>query len=126
MSSPDITGILETSKDLDRLRREQDEILQEINKLHKKLQSGASLKPDLYLDAPPLHRSFVVECAKFCILSHINLIRASLDSRYDWWVLFYNALFFLHMYMFMNCERKGKKKKRIFLGSDVLVTGSYF
>ncbi|XP_034708073.1 SAGA-associated factor 29 homolog A-like isoform X1 [Vitis riparia] len=40
MSSPDITGILETSKDLDRLRREQDEILQEINKLHKKLQSG--------------------------------------------------------------------------------------
>ena len=31
--------------------------------------------------------SFVVECAKFCILSHINLIRASLDSRYDWWVL---------------------------------------
>lgn len=45
MSSPDITGILETSKELDRLRKELEDILQEINKLHKKLQSGTSLLP---------------------------------------------------------------------------------
>ncbi|KAL0424254.1 UNVERIFIED_CONTAM: SAGA-associated factor 29A [Sesamum radiatum] len=39
MSSPDIAGILDNSKELDRLRKEQDEVLFEINKLHKKLQA---------------------------------------------------------------------------------------
>ncbi|XP_058187106.1 SAGA-associated factor 29 homolog A isoform X1 [Rhododendron vialii] len=39
MSAPDAAGLLETSKELDRLRKEQEEVLQEINKLHKKLQS---------------------------------------------------------------------------------------
>ncbi|XP_027346633.1 SAGA-associated factor 29 homolog B isoform X5 [Abrus precatorius] len=37
MSSPDIVSILENSKELDRLRKDQEEILSEINKLHKKL-----------------------------------------------------------------------------------------
>ncbi|XP_052195705.1 SAGA-associated factor 29 homolog A-like [Diospyros lotus] len=37
--SPDITGILENSKDLDRLRKEQEDVLADINKLHKKLQT---------------------------------------------------------------------------------------
>ncbi|CAK9161753.1 unnamed protein product [Ilex paraguariensis] len=39
MSTPDIAGILDNSKLLDRLRKEQEEVLQEINKMHKKLQS---------------------------------------------------------------------------------------
>ncbi|XVF16321.1 hypothetical protein REPUB_Repub10bG0021200 [Reevesia pubescens] len=39
MSSPDIDSILEHSRDLDRLRKEQEEVLNEINKLHKKLQT---------------------------------------------------------------------------------------
>lgn len=39
MSSPDISGILENSRELDRLRKEQEEIINEINKIHKKLQS---------------------------------------------------------------------------------------
>ncbi|XP_021593638.1 SAGA-associated factor 29 homolog A isoform X2 [Manihot esculenta] len=37
MSSPDIAGILESSRELDRLRKEQEEVLLEINKMHKKL-----------------------------------------------------------------------------------------
>ncbi|KAK9272696.1 hypothetical protein L1049_003073 [Liquidambar formosana] len=39
MSSPDIAGILDNSKDLDRLRKEQEDVLNEINKMHKKLQT---------------------------------------------------------------------------------------
>lgn len=39
MTTPDIAGILEQSKELDRLRKEQEDILLEINKMHKKLQS---------------------------------------------------------------------------------------
>ncbi|CAA0820155.1 SGF29 tudor-like domain [Striga hermonthica] len=39
MSSPDIAGMLDNSKELDRLRKEQEEVLLEINKMHKKLQS---------------------------------------------------------------------------------------
>ncbi|KAK6155233.1 hypothetical protein DH2020_009481 [Rehmannia glutinosa] len=42
MSSPDIAGILDNSKELDRLRKEQEEVLLEINKMHKKLQSSES------------------------------------------------------------------------------------
>ncbi|KAI3768808.1 hypothetical protein L2E82_19643 [Cichorium intybus] len=39
MSSPDIPGMLDQSKELDRLRKEQEDVLIEINKMHKKLQS---------------------------------------------------------------------------------------
>ncbi|KAA8530176.1 hypothetical protein F0562_004885 [Nyssa sinensis] len=39
MSSPDIDGILENSKELDKLRKAQEEVLLEINKMHKKLQT---------------------------------------------------------------------------------------
>jgi len=39
MSSPDFAGILEHSKDLDLLRKDQEEVLIEINKMHKKLQA---------------------------------------------------------------------------------------
>ncbi|KAL3526105.1 hypothetical protein ACH5RR_014477 [Cinchona calisaya] len=38
-SSPDIGKILDKSKDLDRLRNDLEPVLQEINKMHKKLQS---------------------------------------------------------------------------------------
>ena len=37
MSSPDIDGILENSRELDRLRKVQEEVLLEINKMHKRL-----------------------------------------------------------------------------------------
>ncbi|KAF2308440.1 hypothetical protein GH714_009656 [Hevea brasiliensis] len=39
MSSSEIPGILESSRELDRLRKEQEEVLLEINKMHKKLQA---------------------------------------------------------------------------------------
>ncbi|ESW33756.1 hypothetical protein PHAVU_001G096400 [Phaseolus vulgaris] len=39
MSSTDVVSLLENSKELDRVRKEQEEILSEINKLHKKLQT---------------------------------------------------------------------------------------
>ncbi|XP_021813981.1 uncharacterized protein LOC110756797 isoform X4 [Prunus avium] len=39
MSSPDIAGILDKSKELDQLRKDQEEVLVEINKMHKKLQA---------------------------------------------------------------------------------------
>ncbi|GMH15012.1 hypothetical protein Nepgr_016853 [Nepenthes gracilis] len=39
MASPDIASLMENCKELDRLRKEQEDVLLEINKLHKKLQS---------------------------------------------------------------------------------------
>ncbi|KAL8471229.1 hypothetical protein ACS0TY_028774 [Phlomoides rotata] len=39
MTSQELAGILDNSKELDRLRKEQEEVLLDINKLHKKLQS---------------------------------------------------------------------------------------
>lgn len=39
MSAPDISSILENSKELDRLRKEQEDVLTDINKMHKKLQT---------------------------------------------------------------------------------------
>ncbi|XP_030447526.2 SAGA-associated factor 29 homolog A-like isoform X1 [Syzygium oleosum] len=39
MSSPAISGILESSKELDRLKKDQEDVLGEINKMHKKLQT---------------------------------------------------------------------------------------
>lgn len=39
MSSPDIAAIIENAKDLDRLRKDQEEVLLEINKMHRKLQT---------------------------------------------------------------------------------------
>ncbi|XP_038716554.1 SAGA-associated factor 29 homolog B-like isoform X1 [Tripterygium wilfordii] len=39
MSSPDIVAILESSRELDRIRKDQEEVLVEINKMHKKLQA---------------------------------------------------------------------------------------
>ncbi|XP_044501038.1 SAGA-associated factor 29 homolog A-like isoform X2 [Mangifera indica] len=39
MASPDVGDILEKSRELDRLRKEQEEVLTEINKMHKKLQA---------------------------------------------------------------------------------------
>ncbi|RZC71265.1 hypothetical protein C5167_034446 [Papaver somniferum] len=39
MSTIEISSILENSKELDRLRKEQEDVLLEINKIHKKLQS---------------------------------------------------------------------------------------
>ncbi|KAK1258153.1 hypothetical protein QJS04_geneDACA021106 [Acorus gramineus] len=38
----DVGGIFENSKELDRLRKEQEVVLSEINRIHKKLQSSES------------------------------------------------------------------------------------
>ncbi|CAA7055227.1 unnamed protein product [Microthlaspi erraticum] len=70
MSSPDIEGILEYTKELDRLREEQEVVLVEINKMHKKLQTTPEIveKPGdtslsklkiLYIQAKELSESEV-------------------------------------------------------------------
>ncbi|XP_010554077.1 PREDICTED: uncharacterized protein LOC104823958 isoform X2 [Tarenaya hassleriana] len=43
MSPPDIGGILENTKELDRLRKEQEEVLVHINKMHKRLQAAPGI-----------------------------------------------------------------------------------
>lgn len=40
MASPDVAGILDNSKELDQLRKEQEVVLSEINKMHKKLETS--------------------------------------------------------------------------------------
>lgn len=48
-SSPDVSGIMDNAKELDRLRKEQEDVLIEINKMHKKLQtSGFSSLPFMF------------------------------------------------------------------------------
>lgn len=42
-TSADVSGIMDNAKELDRLRKEQEEVLIEINKMHKKLQSSLLL-----------------------------------------------------------------------------------
>ncbi|KAF8088412.1 hypothetical protein N665_0543s0022 [Sinapis alba] len=69
-STPNITGILEITNELDRLRKEQEEVLVEINKMHMKLQSSPEVveKPGdtslsklklLYIQAKELSESEV-------------------------------------------------------------------
>ena len=55
MSTPDIAGILEKSKELDQLRKEQEEVLNEINKMHKKLHTSELLS---FLDNVYRFRAF--------------------------------------------------------------------
>nr|VDC68498.1 unnamed protein product [Brassica rapa] len=81
-SSPDIAGILENTKELDRLRKEQEEVLVEINKMHKKLQATPEVveKPGdtslsklkiLYIQAKELSESEVTVS---------NILLTQLDS----------------------------------------------
>ncbi|KAH1128726.1 hypothetical protein J1N35_000104 [Gossypium stocksii] len=71
MSSPDIASIMDNSRELDRLRKDQEEVLVEINKLHKKLQatpevvekpgdSSLSRLKSLYIQAKDLSEREVV------------------------------------------------------------------
>lgn len=55
MSTPDIAGILEKSKELDQLRKEQEDVLIDINKMHKKLQTSELLS---FLDNVYCFRAF--------------------------------------------------------------------
>ncbi|KAM0954857.1 hypothetical protein TB2_022963 [Malus domestica] len=82
MSAPDIAGILEKSKELDQLRKEQEEVLIEINKMHKKLQATPEVveKPrdnslsklkNLYVHAKELSESEVTV---------FNLLLSQLDA----------------------------------------------
>ncbi|KAK8540779.1 hypothetical protein V6N13_068215 [Hibiscus sabdariffa] len=82
MSSPDIASILENSRVLDRLRKDQEEVLLEINKLHKKLQatpevverpgdSSLSRLKTLYIQAKDLSENEV---------SISNLLLSQLDT----------------------------------------------
>lgn len=48
MSTFEIASLLDNSKDLDRLRKEQEDVLLEINKIHKKLQTSKLFA--VYLD----------------------------------------------------------------------------
>ncbi|XP_048230256.1 SAGA-associated factor 29 homolog A isoform X2 [Ricinus communis] len=93
MSSPDIGGILDNSRELDRLRKEQEEVLSEINKMHKKLQATPEVveKPgdnslsrlrSLYTQAKDLSENEVNH--PFCIwnfgCSVSNLLLVQLDA----------------------------------------------
>ncbi|XP_019057042.1 PREDICTED: uncharacterized protein LOC104805361 isoform X2 [Tarenaya hassleriana] len=82
MSSPDIAGILDNTKELDRLRKEQEEVLVEINKMHKKLQASPDIveKPgdislsklkNLYIQAKELSETEVTVS---------NILLAQLDA----------------------------------------------
>lgn len=55
MSGVELTGLFEKAKELDQLRKDQEEVLAEINKIHKKLQNSklASSLPLLSLSHPP-------------------------------------------------------------------------
>ncbi|KAG8384884.1 hypothetical protein BUALT_Bualt04G0164700 [Buddleja alternifolia] len=75
MSAPDIAGIMENSRELDRLRKELEEVLIEINKLHKKLQSTPEVveKPGdnslsrlkmLYIQAKDLSENEAATCSQ--------------------------------------------------------------
>ncbi|CAN8266201.1 unnamed protein product [Cochlearia groenlandica] len=81
-SSPDIAGILDNTKELDRLRKEQEEVLVEINKMHKKLQATPEIveKPgdtslsklkNLYIQAKELSENEVTVS---------NILLGQLDS----------------------------------------------
>ncbi|VVB04225.1 unnamed protein product [Arabis nemorensis] len=81
-SSPDIAGILDNTKELDRLRKEQEDVLVEINKMHKKLQATPEIveKPgdtslsklkNLYIQAKELSESEVTVS---------NILLTQLDS----------------------------------------------
>ncbi|KVH92865.1 SGF29 tudor-like domain-containing protein [Cynara cardunculus var. scolymus] len=83
MSSPDIAAILDQSKELDRLRKDQEEILLEINKMHKKLQSTPEVveKPGdnslsrlkmLYIQAKDLSESEVAVSSQ--LLSQLDAL----------------------------------------------------
>ncbi|KAI3725978.1 hypothetical protein L1987_43781 [Smallanthus sonchifolius] len=83
MSSPDIAGILDQSKELDRLRKDQEEILVEINKMHRKLQSTPEVveKPGdnslsrlkmLYIQAKELSESEVAVSSQ--LLSQLDAL----------------------------------------------------
>ncbi|KAG5527150.1 hypothetical protein RHGRI_028162 [Rhododendron griersonianum] len=87
MSAPDAAGLLETSKELDLLRKKQEEVLQEINKLHKKLQSTPEVveKPGdnslsrlkmLYTQAKELAESEVNKL-KWGLNSNLSIISVS-------------------------------------------------
>ncbi|GLT33190.1 hypothetical protein SLA2020_077960 [Shorea laevis] len=82
MSSPDISGILDNCRELDRLRKEQEDVLLEINKMHKKLlatpevvekPADASLSKlkNLYIQAKELSESEV---------STSNMLLGQLDA----------------------------------------------
>lgn len=89
MSSPDIAGILDNSKELERLRKDQEEILVEINKMHKKLQTTPEVveKPGdtslmrlqvLYLQAKELCEKEVVVSTQ--LLGQLDALLPSVTS----------------------------------------------
>ncbi|KAK9053978.1 hypothetical protein SSX86_025053 [Deinandra increscens subsp. villosa] len=119
MSSPDVAGILDQSKELDRLRKDQEEILLEINKMHKKLQSTPEVveKPGdnslsrlkmLYIQAKELSESEVAVSSQ--LLSQLDALIPSTplgQQRRRMELDFYTA------------EGNDQKKKRMKADPDV-------
>nr|VDC91890.1 unnamed protein product [Brassica rapa] len=136
-STPDITGILENTKELDRLRKEQEEVLVEVNKIHKKLRSlnvtllrlccntapevvekpgdtSLSQLKNLFIQAKELSESEVtvsnIRLAQLDSLLPSGQQRGKLDG-----LRFYNACNDITEV----AEGNGLKRKRMKAGSDV-------
>ncbi|PKI79144.1 hypothetical protein CRG98_000436 [Punica granatum] len=79
MSAADIGGILDSSKELDRLRKEQEGVLMEINKMHKKLQTTPEMveKPG---DTSLSRLKYLYSYAKDLSESEVNMSNALLNQ----------------------------------------------
>jgi SAGA-associated factor 29 len=55
----DVAGLLDKAKELDQLRKDQDEVAMEINKIHKKI---ISCKPPVTSRLPPSIILFLLLC----------------------------------------------------------------
>ncbi|AED94562.1 SGF29 tudor-like domain-containing protein [Arabidopsis thaliana] len=117
MSSPDIVGILENTKELDRLRKDQEEVLVEINKMHKKLQASPEIveKPgdislaklkNLYIQAKELSENEVTVS---------NILLTQLDL-----LLPYGPTGQQRRKLGVVAEGNDQKRKRMKVDSDVI------
>lgn len=83
MSSPDIAAIIENAKELDRLRKEQEEVLLEINKMHRKLQTSEIF--DFFFTFFPWIFLYFVFSIEPLILIRIPCVAFNLGFDLNWW-----------------------------------------
>ncbi|KAH7852765.1 hypothetical protein Vadar_028996 [Vaccinium darrowii] len=87
MSSPDIVGMLENSKELDRLRRVQQEVLFEINTMHNKMHSTPPDVLQRYADHFLTRLKLLYTQAKELAESEVN-VSTKLAGQLDAFMLF--------------------------------------
>ncbi|RWW40512.1 hypothetical protein BHE74_00054071 [Ensete ventricosum] len=105
MSGIEISVLLDKSKELDQLRKEQEEVHQEINKIHKKLQSSTS--PPILLLAP-FHNSSIL------LLEFLVLPPETSDA-----ILIKLRQLYCHAKDLSENEVSEQKKKRMKSDSDI-------